>query len=73
MDAKLKLVCEQLISQVSSSLTLPLKRLVTKFEVIQELAVKDGIDMKSLLRRQPFSKAGSLRYNLFVILFNNYR
>ena len=55
---QLKRVCEQFISQVSSSLSQPLRALLSRYDVIFELAEKDGHDVGTLLHHQPFASAG---------------
>ena len=55
---QLKKVCEKFISESSSSLVEPVKTLLSRFDVILQLASKDGQDASALLHRQPFAAAG---------------
>ena len=58
VDMKLKKVCEQFISEISSSLTAPLKALLARIQVILQLASNDKLDANTLLHQQPFASAG---------------
>ena len=55
---KLKKVCEKFISETSSSLTAPLKAMLSRVQVILQLASKDKLDPGTLLHQQPFASAG---------------
>ncbi len=55
---QLKGVCEKFISQVSASLCQPLRALLSRYDVIFELAEKDHHEVGTLLHRQPFASAG---------------
>ncbi len=55
---QLKQECEQLISEVSVLLLHPVKTLLSKYDIIVQLAEKERKDLTSLLHRQPFASAG---------------
>ena len=46
---------------MSSSLTAPLKDLLTKCDVIFQLAEKDHLDPAHILHQQPFAHAGAVQ------------
>ena len=54
---KLKQACEMFISHASAQLIHPLKMLLGKFDVIIELAGKEGRDIANLIQHQPFANA----------------
>ena len=58
VDLQLKRICEQFISEVSTALTRPLKALLSKYDVIFQLAEKEEHDPATVLHRQPFAAAG---------------
>ena len=58
MDIRLKKICERFISETSSALTAPMKALLSRVQVILQLAAKDNLDAKTLLHQQPFAAAG---------------
>jgi hypothetical protein len=55
VDLKLKSSCETFIKHSTSSLSLPLKTLVGKYNVIIELAGKEDKDTASFIIQQPFA------------------
>ena len=57
---QLKKSCERFISDTCSLLADPLKSLLSRLQVIFQLAVKDKLDPKTLLHRQPFASAGKI-------------
>ena len=58
VDVQLKAVCEKFISDMSSTLTTPVKDFLAKCDVIFQLAEKDHLDPANILHQQPFAKAG---------------
>lgn len=60
VDKQLKLICEKFISDVTASLSDPLKALLSKIDVIFEMAAKDKLNANTLLQQQPFTAAGQL-------------
>ena len=66
VDVQLKLVCEKFISDISASLTAPLKSLLSKCDVIFQLAEKDNLDPSNILHQQPFARAGTNTYQVWV-------
>jgi len=58
VDAELKLVCEQFISEVTDSFIAPLNAILDKIDTILKMAEIEGKDGKLLLKQQPFAKAG---------------
>ena len=58
VDLQLKCLCEQFIADTTTSLTHPLKSLLSKYDVIFQLAEKDSHDPATLLHHQPFAGAG---------------
>ena len=58
VDLQLKRMCEQFISDATNSLTQPLKSLLSKYDVIFQLAEKDSHDPATMLHHQPFAGAG---------------
>lgn len=61
VDAELKLVCEQFISDVTDSYIAPLIGLLDKIDTILKMAESDGKDGRALLKLQPFAKADAVR------------
>lgn len=66
MDAELKTICEQFISETTSSFIAPLNSLLDKIDTILKMAEEEGKDGKQLLKQQPFAKSGEF---LFFIVF----
>ena len=62
VDMKLKQACEMFISHASVQLIHPLKTLLGKFDVIIELAGKEGRDITNLIQHQPFANASQCIY-----------
>jgi hypothetical protein len=58
VDIRLKKICERFIAETSSTLTAPLKALLSRVDVILQLASKDKLEPKTLLHQQPFAAAG---------------
>ena len=55
---QLKKSCERFISDTTSILSEPIKSLLSRLQVIFQLATKDSLDPKTLLHHQPFAAAG---------------
>ena len=66
---QLKKSCEKFISDTCSLLTEPLKSLLSRLQVIFQLAAKDSLDQKVLLHRQPFASAGKVSFSHFFLVF----
>ncbi len=58
VDMQLKRECEQFISDASALLLHPVKHLLSKYDVIVQVAERDQQDPGSLVHRQPFAAAG---------------
>lgn len=65
VDMHLKRECEQFISSVSASLLHPLATLLSKFDVIAQIAEKEKQDPATLVHRQPFASAGEFSLKAF--------
>ena len=67
VDVQLKAVCEKFIAEMSASLMAPLKDLLSKCDVIFQLAEKDHLDPASILHQQPFAKAGNFHHSFCIV------